>query len=106
MKVYKVQRLGSLLVTKSYLKGSETAAYPRLLIDTGSTYTIIAQEILESIGCSPGLAKERKRIATASGYEMLPVVWVQQLCCLGQCIDDGNVLGYTLPFGAYVDGLC
>ena len=105
MKVYKVQRVGSLLVVKTYLRGPETAAYPRLLIDTGSTYTIIAQEILESIGCSPGLAKERRRIATASGYEMLPVVWVQQFCCLGQCIEDGYVLAHTLPFGTYVDGL-
>ena len=65
----------------------------------------IAQEILESIGCSPGLAKERKRIATASGYEMLPVVWIQQFSCLGQCIEDGYVLAHTLPFGTYVDGL-
>ena len=105
MKLYKVQRFGSLLVVKSYLKGPDTVAYPMLLIDTGSTYTIIAQEILESIGCSPGLAKERKRIATASGYEMLPVVWIQQFSCLGQCIEDGYVLAHTLPFGTYVDGL-
>jgi len=105
MKLYKVQRLGSLLVVRSYLKGPEAAVYPRLLIDTGSTYTIVAQEILESIGCSPGLAKERMRIATASGYEMCPVVWIQQFSCLGQCIEDWYVLAHTLPFGTYVDGL-
>lgn len=105
MKVYKVQRLGKLMVVKARIKGQEASAYPRLLIDTGSTYTIVAHEILESIGCGPVFYKERRRIATASGYEMLPVVLVEQFNCLGQSLKNYHVLGHTLPFGTYVDGL-
>jgi len=93
------------MIVKAYLKGPEAIAYPKLLIDTGSTYTIIAQEILESIGCSPALAEERKRIVTASGYEMLPVVKVQRFSCLGCSVENGHVLAHTFPFGTYVDGL-
>ncbi|RKY59091.1 MAG: transcriptional regulator [Candidatus Latescibacterota bacterium] len=105
MKVYKVQMVGNLMVVRAYLRGPEAEAYPRLLVDTGSTYTIIAHELLESIGCSPALAKERRRVTTASGYEMLPVVQVQQFRCLGQSMEDTYVLAHTFPFGTYVDGL-
>jgi len=43
MKIYKAQRLGSLMVVKVYIRGPEAVAYPRMLIDTGAVVTIIAQ---------------------------------------------------------------
>ncbi|MCP4110946.1 MAG: clan AA aspartic protease [Desulfobacteraceae bacterium] len=105
MKIYKVQKYGSLMVVKAYLRGPEAAAYPRLLVDTGAVFTMVAQEILESVGCSPALASERKRVVTASGYEILPVVQVQQFSCLGHTLQDLSIIGHTLPFGTYVNGL-
>jgi predicted aspartyl protease len=105
MKIYKAQKLGSLMAIKAYIKGPEAVAYPKMLIDTGAVVTIIAQEILESIGCSPASALKRKRIVTASGYEILPVVSVSELNCCGHLIKDYPVIAHTLPFGTYVNGL-
>ena len=48
------------MVVKARIKGQEASAYPKLLIDTGSTYTIVAHEILESIGCGSVFYKERR----------------------------------------------
>ena len=105
MKVYRVEKFGSLLVVRAYLEGIEGKTYPKLLVDTGSTYTIMSYEILESIGCSPAIPKRRQRIVTGSGYEIVPVVIVNKVCCLGKSVENKEILAHTLPFGTYVDGL-
>lgn len=106
MKTYKLQKHGSLLVVKTCVVGPEGMSYPNLLLDTGAAYTILSQEILYSIGLSPADEKKRlRRIITGSGYEIVPVISVQQFHCLGQRIDNFDLLAYTLPSGIYVDGL-
>lgn len=105
MKSYRLERHGYLLMLKCFIEGIEGKAYPRLLLDTGSAYTIISQEILENIGCSPITARKRQRIITGSGYEIVPVVSVNRFHCLGKIIENCEILAHTLPFGTYVDGL-
>ena len=90
---------------RALLEGPQGKGFSKLLLDTGSVYTIISQEILENIGCSPTLAKRRQRIITGSGYEIVPVVCLNRFHCLGKSMEDFEVLGHTLPFGTYVDGL-
>jgi len=103
--VYKAEKKGALLLIRAYIEGALGKAYPKLLLDTGSAYTLISQEILESIGCSPALPKRNQRIITGSGYEIVPVVSVNQFHCLGSIINSFDIFAHTLPFGAYVDGL-
>jgi predicted aspartyl protease len=105
MKIYKLERHGCLLMVRAFVEGSNGKAYPKLLIDTGSAYTILSQEILEFIGSSPATAAKRQRIITGSGYEIVPVVPVQRFNCLGKILKGFPMLGHTLPFGVYVDGL-
>lgn len=92
-------------MVKAFVEDPSGGALPKLLVDTGSVYTMISQEILESIGCSPVLAKRRQRIITGSGYEIVPVVCVNRFHCLGQSIKNFELLAHTLPYGTYVDGL-
>jgi len=89
---------------KTFIEEPEGNAYPKLLLDTGSAYTIISQEILENIGCSPATAKRKQRIITGSGYEIAPVVSLTKFHCLGRIIENFEVLAHTMPFGTYVDG--
>lgn len=105
MKVYKAEKKGSLLLIRAFMSGDSGKAYPKLLVDTGSAYTLISQEILESIGCSPALPKRKHRIITGSGYEIVPVVSVNQFHCLGSQLNNFELLAHTLPLGSYVDGL-
>ena len=92
-------------MTRSFVEGNAGKAYPKLLIDTGSAYTVLSQEILEFIGSSPASASKRKRIITGSGYEIVPVVSVKSFSCVGQTLKSFVLLAHTLPFGAFVDGL-
>ena len=71
MRTYKVEKRGPLFLVKAFVEGAEGRAYPTLLLDTGSAYTLISLEILESIGCSPAVPKRTQRIITGSGYEVL-----------------------------------
>jgi len=105
MRIYKAEKRGALLIIRAFLEGISGKAYAKLLLDTGSAYTLISQEILESIGCSPALPKRTQRIITGSGYEIVPVVSVDQFHCLGSLLENFEIFAHTLPFGAYVDGL-
>jgi len=77
----------------------------RLLVDTGSAYTILPVEVLESIGCSPAVSIEHVRIITGSGYLIAPKVRLSWFHCLGQKVDRMTVVAHTLPIGSLVDGL-
>ncbi len=76
-----------------------------LLVDTGSTYTILPVEVLESIGVSPAESAEHERIATGSGYVIAPKVRVTSLSTLGKKFRRVVVIAHTLPFGGPIDGL-
>ncbi len=92
-------------MVRAFIEGENGKGYPKLLIDTGSAYTICSQEILEFIGCSPATASKRQRIITGSGHMLVPVVFVDRFSCLGKAVKAFSILGHTLPFGVYVDGL-
>lgn len=76
-----------------------------LLVDTGSTYTILPVEVLESVGLSPTQSKQHERIATGSGYIMAPKVTIQKLDTLGRQFRRVATIAHTLPFGGTIDGL-
>src|SRR5215813_7064831 len=102
---YPLQRLGRLLLTKAAVSGPAGVHVVRLLVDTGSVYTILPVEVLEYLGCSPASSREHVRLITGSGYLIVPKVQVVWLQCLGQRVDRMAVVAHTLPIGSVVDGL-
>src|SRR2546430_9706178 len=105
MSRYLVERVGSLLLTKAAISGPAGVKVVRLLVDTGSVYTILPVEVLESVGCSPAVSTEHVRLITGSGYLIAPKVQALWFQCLGQKVDQMAVVAHTLPFGSLVDGL-
>jgi len=74
-------------------------------VDTGSTYSILPVEVLESVGLSPTQSKDHERIATGSGYIMAPKVTIEKLDTLGKQFRRVVTIAHTLPFGGAIDGL-
>jgi aspartyl protease family protein len=105
MRHYLPERSGNLLITKAAISGPSGTTVLRLLIDTGSSYTVIPVEALEAIGCSPAAALERVRIITGSGTVIVPLVRVPQLQALGERRLGWRVAAHTLPLGLPIDGL-
>lgn len=102
---YPLERIGNLLVTKAAVSGPAGVKVVRLLVDTGSVYTILPVEVLESVGCSPAAGTEHVRLITGSGYLIVPRVRVSWFQCLGRKENEVAVVAHTLPFGILVDGL-
>jgi len=105
MKTYRLANAGTLLLTKAAIAGPDGIKILNLLVDTGSSYTIIPVEALESCGCSPAEVKKHLRIVTGSGFVVAPVVQLNWFSTLGLKIDNFNVVAHTLPFSGPIDGL-
>jgi len=105
MKKYRLADSGTLLITKAAIAGPEGIKILSLLVDTGSSYTIIPVEALESCGCSPAKAKKHLRIVTGSGFVVASVVQLNWFSTLGVKVDNFSVVAHTLPFSGPIDGL-
>lgn len=103
---YRAVRRGSLLLVR-VAAGSHggNAVVMRLLVDTGSSYTVLPVEVVESLGCDTHHPLARVRITAASGTIVAPQVDLPWFHCLGRRIEHFPVLAHTLPVGAFVDGL-
>ena len=102
---YTLTRTGSLFTARAAVKGPAGTKVINLLVDTGSTYTILPVEVLESIGISPAASEEHERIATGSGYIIAPKVTVRSFSTLGKEFRRTKMIAHTLPFGGPIDGL-
>ena len=102
---YTLTRTGNLLIARAAVTGPAGTRVINLLVDTGSTFTILPVEVLESIGLSPAETKEHERIATGSGYIIAPKLRVRSFNTLGKKFSRFSVIAHTLPFGGPVDGL-
>jgi len=102
---YPLTRRGNLLIARAAVTGPAGTKVVNLLVDTGSTYTILPVEVLESIGLSPAQSAAHERIATGSGYIIAPKLGVRTFNTLGRKFRHLPVIAHTLPFGGPIDGL-
>uniref|UniRef100_A0A7C6A8U7 Peptidase A2A n=1 Tax=candidate division WOR-3 bacterium TaxID=2052148 RepID=A0A7C6A8U7_UNCW3 len=100
-----MKNIGVLLFTRCAIKGNQGIVSLRMLIDTGSSYTIVPVEVLEAIGFKPDNSKDKVRIITANGYLIAPRIKINWLHTLGIKMDDFNIVAHTLPQGIYAKGI-
>ena len=105
MKSYQLTRVGKLYAAKACIEGEGGTKVLTLLVDTGSTYTIIPAEVLEAVGASPATSKEHVRIVTGSGILLVPRVQIKAFQALGQKLESFFVIAHTLPSAGPIDGL-
>ncbi len=105
MKKYKIEKFGSLLFTRCAIKGKDGIIILKILVDTGSTYTILPWEALETIGYSPSESKNKARIVTGSGIIIAPRLSVEYLSAFGKKITNFGVVAHTLPLETYTKGI-
>jgi aspartyl protease family protein len=97
MKVYKLKRIGQLLFTPGVIKGDRGVVYFTLLVDTGSTYTILPWEQLTTVGLESSVTDEKVRLTTASGIVIAPRIKTGWFSCVGLKFDSFPVVAHTLP---------
>lgn len=100
-----LNRYGRLLLCNAEVAGPKGTRDVSLLIDTGSNYSVVPNELLEAIGCSPAASTDHVRIMTANGFVILPRVRVARLTIFERTVDGAGLIAHDLPFSGPIDGL-
>lgn len=101
-----MSRQGNLLLVRAAVGEADGGVVVlRLLLDTGSSYTVVPVEAVEALGCETHHPLHRARMVAAGGVIVAPVVAIPWFHCLGLRVEDFPVAAYTLPSEAFVDGL-
>ncbi len=102
---YRLSRIGNLLITRGAVHGPGGTKVVRLLVDTGSSFTILPIEVLEAIGWDPAAGKDHVRLITGNGIVIAPRVPVEWFHVLGRELKPFSVVAHTIPFSQSFDGL-
>jgi predicted aspartyl protease len=106
VQIYAAQKLGTLICTKVSVQGrNNKIAVLRLLIDTGSGYTILPTKPLEPLGYNATKAIQTRTLITASGIVSAPQIQVQSFNCFGLERPNFPVILYDLPSASRIDGI-
>jgi aspartyl protease family protein len=108
-KRYRLSRYGTnLLKVNATVGGLILGDYQQvnLLIDTGSSFTILPVRVLSELGYDLSNPVRRISITTGQGVTPpLPVINVRWLNCVGQLSENFEVIAYRIPPNLQVNGL-
>lgn len=93
------------LVVEGHVTGPAGTVPVLLALDTGATATQISATILTALGYDPPRSARRRRVRTATGTAVAPVVDLRHLLALGRGRADLAVTALDLPPATTYDGL-
>jgi predicted aspartyl protease len=104
--IYRLSQLGDMLALRVAIANlaGETKVI-RLLLDTGSAYTVFSPDLLAEMGCDFKNAHRRVRVVTAGGMIQAPIVILPRINCLGQQFEHVPVMAHSVAFGTFTSGL-
>jgi clan AA aspartic protease (TIGR02281 family) len=103
-KVYPMLRWGNLLISRAAVKQQELRIL-QLLVDTGSSFTVLPRQVLIEIGCDFQQPGQFVNIVAAGGMIRAPQITVTQFNCLGCVIENFSVIALDLPTRSPTTGL-
>lgn len=83
MKKFVLKPYRTLFTATALIENKNRRYYLILLVDTGSSFTIINPTIIEKLNIDT-TTKKRKKIITASGYEFCDEVITENFYCFGK----------------------
>jgi predicted aspartyl protease len=105
MKLYHLVVRSGLLFTRAALKQQALLRVVTLLLDSGSSYTVLSWGIISSLGLDPGASTSQRPIMTANGELLLSEFTIEEFHALGQRLGHFPVLAHTIPLGRQVHGV-
>lgn len=107
-KVYRLLRYGQNLLAVQATVGSREGGdfvRVRLLVDTGSSFTILPVQVLQNLGYDTRNPLRRQELVTGQGRIYVPVINVSWFNCVGQLIEKFDVVAHDIPPTLRIDGL-
>lgn len=105
MKLYHLIVRSGLLCTRAALKQQALLRVVTLLLDSGSSYTVLSWGIIASLGLDAGASTSQRSIMTANGELLLPEFTIEEFHAVGQRLGPFPVLTHTMPLGRQVHGV-
>lgn len=99
------RRQGLLFVRAAVGDGIVAPVIARLLVDAGSSFTVLSMRILQSAGCEIPLSPRLISITAANGIVQVSKVKVSVFSALGRSQSPYEIAALDLPSSAGVDGL-
>ena len=104
--LYPLERRKELLYIRVAVgNGISTPVIARLLVDTGSSFTVLSQVVLQSADCPNPITPRMISITTASGVVQVHRLKIPLFSALGRSQTNYDVVALDLPRSAGVDGL-
>ncbi len=107
-KVYRLLRYGKNLLAVQATVGSREGGdfvRVRLLVDTGSSFTILPVQVLQNLGYDTRNPLRRQELVTGQGRIYVPVINVSWFNCVGQLIENFEIVAHDIPPNIRIDGL-
>lgn len=107
-KVYRLLRYGQNLLAVQATVGSREGGdfvRVRLLVDTGSSFTILPVQVLQNLGYDTRNPLRRQELVTGQGRIYVPVINVSWFNCVGQLIENFEIVAHDIPPNIRIDGL-
>jgi len=107
-KVYRLLRYGQNLLGVQATVGSREGGdfvRVRLLVDTGSSCTILPVQVLQNLGYDTRNPLRRQELVTGQGRIYVPVINVSWFNCVGQLIESFEIVAHDIPPNLRIDGL-
>jgi len=107
-KVYRLLRYGqNLLAVQATVSSREGGDFVRvrLLVDTGSSFTILPVQVLQNLGYDTRNPLRRQELVTGQGRIYVPVINVSWFNCVGQLIENFEIVAHDIPPNIRIDGL-
>jgi predicted aspartyl protease len=105
VKRYRFKLWQNLIIVRAAIESEHRFRVAQLMVDTGSSKTVLPWEKLEDLGYDPAVTRERHQIFTVDSMIVVPQVRLQGLYCLGKMRENFPVLCHTFPFSPYAEGL-
>jgi predicted aspartyl protease len=107
-KFYRLLRYGQNLLAVQATVGSREGGdfvRVRLLVDTGSSFTILPVQVLQNLGYDTRNPLRRQELVTGQGRIYVPVINVSWFNCVGQLIESFEIVAHDIPPNLRIDGL-
>ncbi|MGK7924645.1 MAG: aspartyl protease family protein [Spirulina sp.] len=105
-KIYKLKKYRDLLWLRGAVGSEEKPSIVmRLLVDTGSNFTVLPVAIVKQLGCDLDHPVKMTKIVTAGGMRDVPIVAIPWFNCLGLRRENFEVAALNLPVNSFTDGL-
>jgi predicted aspartyl protease len=93
------------IIVEAEVSGPVKATTTRLILDTGTTTTLIDSSVLIAIGYDPELVTQRVPVVTVDGTSLAPRIMLNRLSALGQHRLGLPVVCRDMPMESGVYGL-